>query len=119
MRILRMPLLATTLSFNADAADGPAKHDESRGYVMDAPSNAGWGQQYVWPIRVDYRISWLSPDSTETVITREKRDDVWIMARTPTIPAEDLARLEQFVQSQGYAAEKLPLVPQDAAAAAR
>jgi apolipoprotein D and lipocalin family protein len=86
---------------------------------MDTASNAVWGQQYVWPIKADYRISWLSPDYTETVITREKRDDVWIMARTPTIPAEDLARLKQFVQSQGYDAGKLQFVPQDAKAGAR
>jgi apolipoprotein D and lipocalin family protein len=111
--------IPTTFSFNADAADGPAKHYESRGFVMDASSNAVWGQQYVWPIKADYRISWLSPDYTETVITRDKRDYVWIMARTPTIPAEDLARLKAFVQSQGYDAEKLQLVPQDAAAGTR
>jgi len=111
--------IATTFSFNADAADGPAKHYASRGYVMDTTSNAVWGQQYVWPFKADYRISYLAPDYSETVITREKRDYVWIMARTPTIPEQDLARLKKFVQSQGYAAETLQLVPQDAASAAR
>lgn len=111
--------IATTFSFNADAADGPAKHYGSRGYVLDASSNAVWGQQYIWPIKADYRISYLSTDYTETVVTREKRDYVWIMARTPTIPADDLARLKQFVQSQGYDAGKLQLVPQDAAGGAR
>ena len=110
--------IATTFSYRAGSFDGDAKSMSSRGFVL-GQGNAVWGQQYVWPIKADYRISWLSPDYTETVITREKRDYVWIMARTPTIPAEDLARLKQFVQSQGYAAEKLQLVPQDAAAAAR
>ena len=110
--------ILTTFSFNADAPDGPARHYESRGYVMDSSTNAIWGQQYVWPFKADYRISYLSPDYGETVITRVKRDYVWIMARTPTIPPEDLARLEAFVQSQGYAAEKLQRVPQDAARSA-
>ena len=104
--------IATTFSFNADAADGPAKHYASRGYVMDASSNAVWGQQYVWPIKADYRISYVSPDYTQTVITRDKRDYVWIMARTPTIPEADLARLTAFVGSQGYDVDKLQRVPQ-------
>jgi lipocalin len=35
------------------------------------------------------------------------------MARTRTIPDADLERLKRFVQSQGYDADKLQLVPQD------
>jgi apolipoprotein D and lipocalin family protein len=106
--------IPTTFSFNADAADGPVKHYTSTGSVVDATSNAVWGQQYVWPFKADYRISYLSPDYSQTVITREKRDYVWIMARTPSIPDEDLARLKKFVGSQGYDVTKLQLVPQDA-----
>ncbi len=106
--------IPTTFSFNAGAPDGPARHYESHGFVMDATNNAVWGQQYVWPIKADYRISYLSPDYTETVVTREKRDYVWIMARTPTIPEADLARLTDFVGSQGYDIAKLQRVPQDA-----
>ena len=105
--------IATTFSFNADAPDGPARHYGSRGYVVDRATNAVWGQQYVWPFRADYRISYLSPDYTETVITRDKRDYVWIMARTPSIPEADLDRLKAFVASQGYDASRLQRVPQD------
>jgi len=73
----------------------------------------------VWPFKADYRISYLSPDYSEVVITRLKRDYVWIMARTPTIPQADLARLKLFVQSHGYPADQLQLVPQDGGAPAR
>ncbi|MEP6503655.1 MAG: lipocalin family protein [Betaproteobacteria bacterium] len=48
-------------------------------------------------------------------MTREKRDYVWIMARTPTIPEADLARLTAFVGTLGYDTAKLQRVPQDAA----
>jgi apolipoprotein D and lipocalin family protein len=106
--------ISTTFSFNADAADGPARRYESHGFVLDTTTNAVWGQQYVWPIKADYRISYLSPDYTETVITRDKRDYVWIMARTPTIPEADLARLTAFVGAQGYDVTLLQRVPQDA-----
>ncbi|MEB0058991.1 lipocalin family protein [Variovorax sp. LG9.2] len=104
--------IPTTFSFNADAPDGPRKSYGSRGFVMDGGANAVWGQQYVWPIKADYRISYVSPDYTQTVITRDKRDYVWIMARTPTIPEADLARLTAFVGSQGYDVDKLQRVPQ-------
>ncbi|QNK72957.1 lipocalin family protein [Variovorax sp. PAMC28562] len=104
--------IPTTFSFNADAPDGPRKSYGSRGFVMDGGANAVWGQQYVWPIKADYRISYVSPDYTQTVITRDKRDYVWIMARTPTIPEVDLARLTAFVGSQGYDVGKLQRVPQ-------
>ncbi|MEP6506029.1 MAG: lipocalin family protein, partial [Betaproteobacteria bacterium] len=59
--------IPTTFSYNADASDGPAKYYESLGFVLDAPSNAVWGQQYVWPIKADYRVSYLSADYTQTV----------------------------------------------------
>jgi len=104
--------IPTTFSFNADAFDGPRKSYDSKGFVMDGGAGAVWGQQYVWPIKADYRISYLSPDYTQTVITREKRDYVWIMARTPTIPEADLAKLIAFVGTQGYDTSKIQHVPQ-------
>ena len=104
--------IPTTFSFNADAFDGPRKSYGSKGFIMDGGANAVWGQQYIWPIKADYRISYLSPDYTQTVITREKRDYVWILARTPTIPEADLAKLIAFVGTQGYDTAKIQRVPQ-------
>lgn len=102
----------TTYSFNADAPDGPVKHYHSVGHVLDAPNNAVWGQQYVWPFNADYRISYVSPDYDETVITRDKRDYVWIMARKPVMSDAELARLTAFVAAQGYDVTKLQRAPQ-------
>lgn len=51
-------------------------------------------------------------DYTQTVITREKRDYVWILARTPTIPEAALVKLIAFVGTQGYDTSKLQRVPQ-------
>lgn len=105
--------IPTTFTYNAGAPNGPLKHYESRGYVLDTASNAVWGQQYIWPIKADYRISYVSDDYRLAVITREKRDHVWIMARTPSIPETDFNRLVAFVGSQGYDPTKLEHVPQD------
>jgi apolipoprotein D and lipocalin family protein len=101
----------TTFSFRADAFDGPLKTYHSRGYVLDA-DHAVWGQQYVWPIRADYRISYVADDYSATIITREKRDHVWIMARTPTISEDAYRRLLAMVEREGYDASKVQRVPQ-------
>ena len=102
----------TTFSFNAKSFDGPRKSYKSRGFVLDRATNAIWGQQYIRPFKADYRISFLSDDYKLVVITREKRDYVWIMARTPTISESDYHRLAVFVGTQGYDVSRLHRVPQ-------
>ena len=104
--------IPTTFTFNKDAFDGPRKSYGSKGFILDGGANAVWGQQYIWPIKADYRISYLSADYSQTVVTREKRDYVWILARTPTISESDLAKLIAFVGTQGYDVGKIQRVPQ-------
>ena len=101
----------TTFSFRADSLEGAVKTYRSRGFVLD-PSGAVWGQQYVWPIKADYRISYVAADYSTTVITREKRDYVWIMARTPTLPGAELQKLIDLAGRQGYDTTKIERVPQ-------
>ena len=98
-------------TYRADAFDGPAKEMTSRGFV-EKSSNAVWGVQFVWPIEADYRITYVSEDYGLTVISREKRDYVWIMARTPTISEAAYQRMVAFVAEQGYDMSKLQRVPQ-------
>ena len=79
--------VATTFSFNDGALRRRAQATTaSRGFVVAGTGNAVWGQQYVWPIRADYRIAYLAADYSQVVVAREKRDYVWIMARTPRSP---------------------------------
>jgi apolipoprotein D and lipocalin family protein len=68
--------------------------------------------QFVWPVKADYRIVYLTPDYGQTVIGREKRDYVWIMARTPQIEEADYQRMLQFVGAQGYDVARIRRVPQ-------
>ena len=82
------------------------------GFVADDPSNAIWGMQFIWPIKADYRVMYLTPDYTQTVIGRNKRDYVWIMARTPEIPESDYNQIVQLIAEQGYNTAKIRRVPQ-------
>ena len=104
--------IATTFTFRAGAFDGEEKRYTPRGFVLEPSSNARWGMQFVWPIKADYRIVYLAPDYSQTVIAREKRDYVWIMARTPQIPEADYQRLVALAVSLGYDAAKIRKVPQ-------
>ena len=104
--------IATTFTFRKDAFDGPVKRYEPRGFVKDTQSNAVWGMQFVWPIKADYRIVYVSPDYQRTIIGREKRDNVWIMARTPQVSEADLQDLRRRVGREGYDLTKLERVPQ-------
>jgi len=104
--------IATTFTFRDGAFDGPQKVMKPRGFVRDTKSNAVWGMQFVWPIKAEYLIAHVDADYTETIIARSRRDYVWIMARTPQIPAEDYARLQQKVADLGYDTAKLERVPQ-------
>jgi apolipoprotein D and lipocalin family protein len=67
--------------------------------------------QFVWPFKAEYRIIYLSDDYERTIIGRTKRDYAWIMARKPSIPAEDYTRLVEFLAGQGYDPGKLRRVP--------
>jgi apolipoprotein D and lipocalin family protein len=104
--------IATTFTFRKGGFDGPEKRYTPRGFVADRASNAVWGMQFVWPIKADYRIAHLADDYGQTVIAREARDYVWIMARSPSISETDYARLTGFIASMGYDTTRLRKVPQ-------
>ena len=103
--------VATTFRFNQGSFDGPVKTYRPTGFVSDDPSNAIWGMQFIWPIKADYRVIYLNEDYTQTVIGRNRRDYVWIMARTPTIPEADYDAIIDLVTDLGYDAEKIRPVP--------
>ncbi len=104
--------VATTFTFRAGAFEGEPRRVQPRGFVVPGSGNAVWKMQFLWPFRADYRIAYLAPDYSTTVIGRERRDYVWIMARTPGLPQPELDRLRDFVAAQGYDVSRLKRVPQ-------
>jgi apolipoprotein D and lipocalin family protein len=102
----------TRFTFRKGGFDGEEKGFNPKGFVTDTESNALWGMRFIWPIKADYRIVYLNDDYTQTVIGRQKRDYVWIMARTPTIPDEDYEKIMEFAESIGYDTSEIQKVPQ-------
>ena len=104
--------IGTTFAFREGSFDGARKRYQPRGFVLDTETNAVWGMQFVWPFKGDFRIVYLNEDYTQTVVGREKRDYVWIMARQPAIPEPDYRRILEFLAGQGYDTARIRPVPQ-------
>ncbi len=101
----------TTFTYRKGSFEGERRELESRAFVQNDAGNT-WGVQFIWPIKADYRISHVDDDYSATVVTREKRDHVWIMSRNKTMPEAELQRLIDFAVKQGYDAAKIVRVPQ-------
>ena len=102
----------TSFRYRNNGFDTPLKKIHSTGFVQPDTNNAVWGVQIVWPIKAQYKIAYLNDDYSETIIARDKRDYVWIMARTATIPQADYAALVERVKKMGYKMSDLRKVPQ-------
>jgi len=104
--------IKTTFTFRKGGFDGKQKEFNPRGFVTDETSNALWGMRFIWPIKADYRIVYLDDNYSQTIIGRQKRDFIWIMARTPTISDADFDMLMQRSAALGYDVSKIERVPQ-------
>ncbi len=107
--------IRTTFRYRNGSADAPLKTMEPVGRVVPGTNNAVWEMQFVWPIQAEYVIVDLAPDYSRTIVGRSKRDYVWLMARTPSLPAPELAAAIEKIRVLGYDTAKLRMVPQAAA----
>lgn len=105
--------IATTFTFYKGAFDGPFKTYQPKGFVKPDTGNALWGMQFIWPIKAEYRITYLDDAYQRTIIARNARDYVWIMARTPQISEAQYKEMTDLVKSYGYDIAKLRKVPQN------
>lgn len=104
--------IATTFTFRKGGFDGKVRRMTPTGFIIDRQSNAHWGMQFIWPFRADYRITYLTEDYGITVIARQKRDYVWVMARTPQIEEAQRLTVEAHLKDLGYDLTELRYVPQ-------
>ena len=103
-----------TFTFREGGFEGPLKHYSPVGFVAPEGNGAVWGMRFVWPFRADYRVMYVDRDYTQTIIGRQKRDYVWIMARSPTISDADYQALVERIAHAGYEVSALRRVPQPA-----
>lgn len=104
--------IATTYRFRDKAFDGPLKTSHPRGFVVADTGNALWGMQFLWPFKGEFRIVHLEPDYSVTIIARNKRDYVWLMARTPEMREADYERYRAQIGAMGYDLREFKRHPQ-------
>ena len=100
--------VATEFSY-LTSSDGQQKSFTSKAFIQKDTGNAIWGMQFVWPIKADYRIVFLSSDSRTVVVARNKRDFLWIMSRDQQIPESQLENLIKFSSDLGYDKGKIEI----------
>lgn len=103
--------IATTFTFNKGSFNGPVKTYHPTGFPDAKQGNGVWGMQFIWPFKADYRIAYLDADYQTTIIARNARDYVWLMARTPQMPATQYNEMVKAIEGLGYDVSKLRKVP--------
>ena len=104
--------IQTTFRFRNGSFQAPVKTMHPIGTVRADGGHAVWDMQFIWPIKAQYLVVYLDPDYRTVIVGRSKRDYVWIMARTPTLPDSVYAELVERVAALGYDTAKLRKVPQ-------
>ena len=103
--------IKTTFVYRQNGFDGIEKRYNPHGYVVENTGNAVWGMQFIWPFKSEYIIAYLDKDYSSTIIARNARDYVWIMARSPLIDENQYKELSNTVANLGYDISKLRKIP--------
>lgn len=75
--------------------------------VRFAPAIISWFPG-VW---APYWVIQLADDYRYSVVSEPSREYLWILARTPTLPAQDMAAIKARLQAQGFDVNKLVMLP--------
>lgn len=104
--------ITTVFSQRKGSFEAPLKRYNQRAFVRANSGNAAWGMQFIWPFKAEYLIAHVNQDYSQAIIARTARDYVWVLARTPQLPENELAALSERVRQLGYDISKLRRVPQ-------
>lgn len=104
--------ILTTYTFRQGGFDGPLKTFRPVGTVHNRATGAEWRMQFLWPFSAAFLIHYVADDYSTTIIGEPDLDNVWIMARTPSIPEEAYEDLVGRAKGIGYDMSKLRRVPQ-------
>lgn len=104
--------ITTTFRFNKGSYTGEVSEYHPIATVVDSKTNATWEMQFIWPFKADYRVVHINSEYSVTIIGRNKRDYVWLMARSPEIPEADFQLLLEKIREYGYDIKKVQKVPQ-------
>lgn len=83
-----------------------------RARVVDTTTNARLEVSFFRPFWGDYWVIDLADDYAYAVVGHPSRDYLWILSRTPTLPADTYAGIVTRLRAQGYETERLVVTDQ-------
>lgn len=104
--------IATTYRYRDGGFDAPLTVNRPKGFVVPGTHNALWGMQFIWPFKGEFRIVHLEADYSETIIARNQRDYVWLLARKPEMSDGEFERYRAMIARMGYDAAAFVRQPQ-------
>lgn len=110
----RMPdgNVCTSFRFRPGNATAPVKMIHSVASVVPGSGNAEWKVHLFAFLRAQYVVAWLAPDYSRVIVARDKRDYMWLMARTPQISTADYQAMLARLAAMGYDLARVRKSPQ-------
>ena len=88
-------------------SNGKPKIAQGRARIVDTASNARLKVTFFWPFYGDYWIIGLDSDYGWAIVGEPSRRYLWVLSRTPSLPAETLQGIRQQVETAGYSPSAL------------
>lgn len=101
-----------TYVFNRGSFDGPQRTIRSVGRIDNPGINSDWTIRFFWPLQADYKVIYLEPDYSVSVIAHPSRKYAWILARQATIPDPLYSDIILFLQQNGFDIGGIRRIPQ-------
>ena len=93
---------------------GMPREVEGGAYAVEGSGNARLRVSFFWPFYGDYWVLGLDPGYRWAVVGAPDRDYLWILSRTPAMPAGAYAEAVGIAAAQGFAITRLQTTPQPA-----
>ncbi len=94
--------IATTYRYRGGGFNAPLTVNTPKGFVESGTNNALWAMQFIWPFKAEYRIVYLKPDYSVSIVARNKRDYVWLLAREPQMDDASFEQYRKKIAAMGY-----------------
>lgn len=83
-------------------ADGSRTTSRGKAKIADPATNAKLRVTFFWPFYGNYWVIGLDPEYRWAIVGEPKREYLWILSRTPTLPQPTLDTILQKIKDAGY-----------------
>ncbi|MFN7728950.1 MAG: lipocalin family protein [Bdellovibrio sp.] len=97
---------------NKDAIDGRLSKAQGTAEVVDPKTNSKLKVTFFWPFKGDYWIIGLDKDYRYAVISNSDATSLWILSRTPELPADLYKEAVQIARESGVDVGKVSITSQ-------